>query len=272
MNKETDEPNSPINLPIEEAVDRHFGISHITLARIARADFSLSFDQHSDNMAALAKFIESNLKKALYAIFLDSLAIDAYPQEKINSKRFTSFIANFCSWPDCNRVSLPHLVALLRQTKDEKYETLKEFIASLASPFVEQERVTLDHDPHLNDILTIWPKGKRGPEGLCGYFPKQLSHAYLFYYYRNSLIHEMRSPGISMEKPEDNTPFYVNTSKLTPFIAPDWFLVYPLGFFYDMCAKALDNLNSHFIKSNCHPSSISAAWDRLLFPYFVERR
>lgn len=78
------------------------------------------------------------------------------------------------------------------------------------------------------------------------------SHDSLFYLYRNSLVHEIRSPGFAFEDEGDMEPYYHSCSQLDidqagqSFMGNErWELVYPTEFFLTLVDQTMDQFETY---------------------------
>ena len=81
---------------------------------------------------------------------------------------------------------------------------------------------------------------------------ESLKHVHLLYTYRNSLIHELRNLGYGLEELSlGKEPSY---HSMTMEDGKDtWQLVYPLGFFENICETCIINLKEYLILNNIDP-------------------
>src|SRR5688572_14330132 len=64
-------------------------------------------------------------REVLYVAILDALSKSVMPHRDINTERFIYFLKRFCRWPEGDRVSLPHLMALVKINPDPAFEKLR---------------------------------------------------------------------------------------------------------------------------------------------------
>ena len=185
--------------------------------------------------------------KTLCVCMLDVLAKAAYRSNE-NRKRYTKLLRDFSGWPHVERVSLPYLDALLRKYPEVPCDELRDLV---------RERFTwrtgfcptLDHDPDFGEVSEGWPKLKK-PFGSIR--AEDLRHDALFYRYRNSLVHEIRSPGFAFEEEEDREPYYHSFSPLCidhagkSYLGKEkWQLVYPTQFFLALVDRTMDRFERY---------------------------
>jgi len=191
-------------------------------------------------------------RKILYSGLLDALSRTAAHPKKGNRERIVDFVRIFCGWPNCEKISLPHLARLLEKVPDPAFSDLRQYAFTLFDQWDEGEVISLDKDPDFQEVERHWPKNIPKPfEDIQIEF---LQHANLFYRYRNNLVHELREPGYGMEFPEDAEPFYHSmmdgdTQENT------WELVYPLGFYEKLCETAINNLKDYYMNDRIEPYS-----------------
>ncbi len=178
-------------------------------------------------------------RKVLYSSVLDALSRTTSHPKKGNRERITEFMRIFCNWPNCEKISLPHLMRLLEKVPDPAFSDLRQYAFFLLDQWGEGEIIFLDRDPDFQDVKKHWPKDIQKPlEDIQIEF---LQHVNLFYRYRNSLVHELREPGYGMEFKGDPEPFYHSMTE-TESKSETWELVYPLQFYDRLCEAAINNL------------------------------
>ncbi|MBT9613137.1 MAG: hypothetical protein IV108_07720 [Burkholderiales bacterium] len=199
-------------------------------------------------------------KKTLYVAALDALARSAYPQIKGNKERFVKFIGQFGSWNDANRVSLPHLAALMSKAPDPAYSRVREYTLAELTKWGEGQEVPLSRDPPYDTIHKMWPSEKGAPSPLVKVSLKSLQHIYLLYTFRSSAVHELRGLGYGVEIDNDKEPYYLSCT--TSFEPEDtasnsgvkaWELTYPLRFFEMLFDRSLIQLEEHLKKDRLNP-------------------
>ncbi len=198
----------------------------------------------------LADFRESDqlFRKILYVSIIDTLAKTALRKCTRNRQRVVSLVRKFSGWPDYNRVSLPHLVRLLEKQKDPKFTEVKDYAYSLLSNWGPSEIVSLSRDPDFDEVNALWPDNST----VNGIGLDYLSHASLFYTYRNSLIHELREPGHAIEGVlKSEQPFY--HSMIDKMDQESWELAYPMGFYRKICTNFLQRLGEYYVSEELNP-------------------
>ena len=198
-------------------------------------------------------------RKLLYVSILDTLAGSVMPKRDKNRDRFIYYIERFCRWPDGERVSLPHLVELLRRNPDPAFEKLRKWgqKAFKQLPVHGGALMPISHDPLFKDVKAQWPGSTEHRTPLEGVDLVSLKHTHLLYAYRNVLVHELRTPGYGMEFGEhDENPFYHGMStvgKSGERLRATVELVYPWRFLHGLCDSSLDQLRNYFITNKLNP-------------------
>jgi hypothetical protein len=216
------------------------------------------FKKQLDEIKALQTEHAELYRKLLYVSVLDSLAGSVFPRRR-NRDRYIDFLQRFCSWPDGNRVSLPHLVQLLRKNPDPAFQNLREWTLAKFKvlPVHGGSLMPITHDPLFDEVKREWPVSKEHRTPLEGIDLVALRHFQLLYVYRNSLVHELRTPGYGMEfGNNDKYPFYHGMStvgKDGAFIGTTIELVYPWRFLHFLCETALDQLNQYCLSNELNP-------------------
>jgi hypothetical protein len=195
----------------------------------------------------------------LYASVLDTLAGSVLPKRRSNRDRFVYFIQRFCQWPDGERISLMHLVQLLRKNPDPAFEMLRKWALEefRRLPVHAGQLMPISRDPSFDEVKSKWPVQKEHLTPLEGINLISLKHSHLLYAYRNTLVHELRRPGYGMEFGKDYTePFYHHMSTLEDGkigIESTVELVYPRRFLHRLCDTALVQLKQYFLANELNP-------------------
>ena len=220
--------------------------------------FTGYFKNQVEEIASIESGHSELYRRLLYASLLDTLAGTVMPR-RLNRERFVHFVKRFCHWSDGNKVSLSHLVQLLRKNPDPAFEKLRKWaISEFKDLSVHAGRLMLiDEDPCLDLVKKNWPVQKEHRTPIEGIDLVALQHYQLLYHYRNTLVHELRTPGKGMEfGVDDLAPFYhlmstvddnleINTSSIE--------LVYPWRFLKGLCETALEELQKYYSKNEINP-------------------
>ena len=196
------------------------------------------------------------LKKNILVSILDAVSKTTSNYADNNRERFTGIVAHFGDWPNHTRVSAPHISYLLRRLQSPAYEKAREFITQTILKNSDGRLITLSNDPELDDVNTIWPVSAE--QRIVGQFSlSSFTHLNLLYFYRNSLVHELRELGHGMEfNAESDEPFYHG---MTPVEADGSIgdrsleLVYPLGFYFRLTETAIDNVETYLRQNRIDP-------------------
>lgn len=194
--------------------------------------------------------------RILYMALLDAISRTVLAQEG-NKERIIQFVSGFCDWPECNRVSLPHLCRLVGKRVDAQFASLRDFAIRNISKWIPSEKVLLSRDPEFTEVEKLWPRD--GDKIICidGIWPQRLQHAYLLYVYRNYLMHEYRMPGRHVELWKDSEPYYAYLieyeDETSSELKRSWELQYTARFFQRLCGTGLTNLEKHFITNEIDP-------------------
>ncbi len=194
-------------------------------------------------------------KKILFCSVLDALSRSIYPQ-KAPRDRFTSLVKRFGRWSHHDRVSLPHLARLLQLIPDPSFEKLRKIsLERLASWLPLWNDVKLDQDPKYDEFSKYWPKSDENRMPIQKICLASLTHIQLLYSHRNSLVHELRTPGNGIEMGTDE-PFYHDMSTFSHAGEPPLEtieLVYPVKFFEHLCNTVLDELKQYLGENHLNP-------------------
>lgn len=189
-------------------------------------------------------------RKILYLGVVDALSKSVTLPKTGNRERITSFLQYFSDWEYQDRISLPHLVRLLTKIPDPQFSELREYTFGLFDQWHSGEVIRLDRDLTIDEVKRRWPRNV--PKPLEDIQIEHLQHVNLFYRHRNSLVHEMREPGYGMEFRENEAPFYHSMGNLNDE-SYFWELVYPTGFFHQLCVTGIQMLREYYIRGRIDP-------------------
>ena len=226
--------------------------------------FVAHFSQELDQVEAISGPSARTFRKALAVSLLDALSIStSSPRQsprQYNRERFTNFVRTFSDWPDGKRVSLPHLVQLLRRNPDPAFEVVRRKATDMLTSWTPMHGtvVSIAEDPLPSVFETDWPRKPDMRAPLEGVTLERLTHYDLFYAYRNGLVHELRQPGYGFGSGHYDFPHY---HELTTFSYGDRDtpgtetieLVYPDVFILNLCRTAIVNLRDYLIRNKLNP-------------------
>lgn len=213
-------------------------------------------------------------KRLVYASILDAISRISCPSNRSNHDRVVNFIKDHCSWTDCNRVSLTHLLRLVGEKPESEYQPLKEFASQRISQWTPASKILISRDPLISEIELLWPKNADGSlqrirmnkiNGnqkdddlkIPGIGLYELQHCHLLYTYRNSLIHEFRPVGRHVELWDDAEPYYAYLTEYqnenSRRLVHTWELQYTTRFFKSLCVSGLNNLNTYLETNSVDP-------------------
>lgn len=195
-------------------------------------------------------------RRILYIAILDAISRTVFTNER-NRDRFVQFIGNFCDWPECNRVSLPHLYQLVRNKHEPEFAPLRDFANQSTSQWIPATKIPLTRDPDITDVEKVWPYADGKPLSIDGVWLNWLQHRHLLYSYRNSLIHEFRTLGRHAEIWDEDEPYYTfvttDRGENSSGLERSWELQYTAKFFKRLCVSGLSNLEKHFKENRIDP-------------------
>ena len=192
-------------------------------------------------------------KKVLYVTTIDTLAgfrfhKSAYPHLfRQNRERFTRFVKEYGSWTEGDFVSLPFLKDQLGELKLLN-RPLAQHINKKLAPFSTQSPCFADGgvlvsamDELASDLL-VHATTEKEEEAINDY-----QHLSLLYRYRNSLVHESRTPGGAAEFDVTN-PYYHGYIG-----SPTWHLAYPIGLFEGLLKRSLARFRAYLVDNSIDP-------------------
>jgi hypothetical protein len=193
-------------------------------------------------------------RKLALAALIDGYSRYLYPR-KGSRERYVAFVRQCGNWPNADRVSQTHLLALLRRSPEPEFDSLRAHVRENVAGWKSGDFIPLDRDPTLAGVCQRWPKAKDYREPLAGVKTERLTHASLLYAYRCSLAHEMKAPGFSWDVSDRDEPFYISGSDNLENgeWKERWMLVYPLALFRMLVLNCLSGLEAHLMASEIDP-------------------
>jgi hypothetical protein len=194
----------------------------------------------------------------VYVALLDSLGRAVMPHRSSQHERFVAFVQRFCRWGDGDRVSVPHLLQLLRRNPDPAFESLRTWTSTKfkGMKLLSGQITPISDDPTFDDVKRVWPISKEHRTPIEGVSLESLQHYELLYAYRNSLVHELRELGYGMDfiGDDDTTPYYhsMHTDEGGALVETAE-LVYPAGFLRNLCVTGIDELRDYFLRNELDP-------------------
>jgi hypothetical protein len=211
-----------------------------------------------------------NAKILLCSIF-DSLSKSRFPSGIKNGDRYKKTVVECTDWCDCERISLLHLVRAFEVsgTIPPAFEPLRKWASDeFVKRFPTTKRLIGCHspvrkDPLLSEVQKYWPTDKINFLGVkVNVRLEHFQHKHLLWLYRNSLVHEYRTPGRGSERTArlETDPYYQEVSNISE-LSPDfgmkftnrWELVYPTGFFLQVARSALSSIAEFHKQKNTSP-------------------
>lgn len=197
-------------------------------------------------------------REVLYVATIDALSKAVMPQRESNRDRFIYFLRRFGRWPDGERVSLPHLTALLRLNPDPAFEGLRKWVFDKYSnlPALHGELMPISQDPTFEDVKAHWPGSSEHKMPIQGVDLDALTHYRLLYAYRNMLVHELRRPGRGWDFKEGDDPYYHGLTDLGDDSRPMSVtveLVYPWKFLHRLGETTLAQVGEYCKANDLSP-------------------
>lgn len=204
---------------------------------------------------ALSTKSQGLFQHILYLGILDALSKCVYPH-KGNHDRLTGLVLRFSGWPHAKRISLIHLIQLLRKVPDPEFDSLREFakheLESMGFPLGNLP--TLDKDPEYELVRSKWPK-QVPLEVIRGIHLESLQHINLLYTFRNSIVHEMRTLGKGFDLADKSEPYYLNMLNIESeeINYESIELVYPSKFLEGLCTSCIEGVRQHLLQNDLNP-------------------
>ena len=184
----------------------------------------------------------------LYVSLMDCLSGIRYPELRDSGRhkdKFIKLIDEYSSWDKKDFVSVPILKERLKFIKGftKVKRNIKKILEQCKGYY--GRTIGIDEvDKHIDVFLPL-TKNKLELRLL-----EETRHKYLFYKYRNFVIHEFRQPGYAMGTFGEGSkePIYHG------YIGKNtWVLLYPVGFFQKVAECSVCNLKRYFKKNRINP-------------------
>lgn len=216
------------------------------------------FTSQIDEIGQLQSAHGELYRKLLFVGVLDTLAGTLMPRRK-NKDRFIGFVQRFCKWPDGDRVSLPHLVQLLRKNPDPAFGHLRKWALDKYNrlPVHSGALMLISEDPLSEEVRREWPASAEHKTPIEGIDLAALTHVSLLYTYRNALVHELRMLGYGMDFADRrDEPYYHGSSQIgedPALILKTVELVYPWRFLQTLCLTGLEEARNYLTENGLNP-------------------
>jgi len=206
--------------------------------------FSSYFIEQVNNIIKIRNRL---FQKILLSVVIDTLARVLSKGNYDNKTRFVRFIKECAEWNDCDKISIPMLYHTLDRNNYVLNDNLKKEVEKRFSMIGYGTIHRLNIDPYFNEIEYLI-KSSDERKLICN-----MSHATLFYTYRNTLVHEFREPGHGMEISNNNeSPYYLGMNHLDNN-RETLELVYSTSFFIRVTRDSIENLKRFLQKENDNP-------------------
>jgi len=178
-------------------------------------------------------------RKIIYLVAIDSFSKAAFSKIKRSRERFITFIDECSNWDDKDRVSIP----LLRYRFEDVNMNSGHLYKRAFHWFTirrKAENPKSDSDPWFNQVVKLANSNEK-------FHVEKTQYKELLWAYRNSLVHEFKVPGKSMDIWGWETPYYVDV------INGNWQLVYSVNFISWLCHSCLRGVKNYLITRNINP-------------------
>lgn len=184
-------------------------------------------------------------KKMICITIIDTIAKTKYPKDD-NRDRFCKLLSDISKYDFWNKVSPLMLYKRKGKTNKEILNLFNNWNSFANSTGVSK-------DPDINSICTIGNK-----------IIEKSTHKRLIYHYRCCMIHEFKRPdgGSQYDTKIDRLPLYVkqpviefkdNLKKVFNTNSKSIKLIYPLGFFIDLCDEILIHARNYYLENDMNP-------------------
>lgn len=215
------------------------------------------FSREIEQIRAIAGPSAETFRKVLAVSLLDALSASVMRRPN-NRERFVGFVKEFCEWPLGAKLSLPHLAQLLRRNPDPAFSAARLRAFSLLRPWQRPlgNPVYLSEEPDLSDFESLWPRSKEHRQPLEGLTLERLTHYELLWFYRNGLVHELRSVGQGIDFGDELQPHYHQLTTIVSREGPDiesLELVYPSSFLLGLGESGVAGICRYCLANDLDP-------------------
>lgn len=194
----------------------------------------------------------------LYTALIDTLSKSVCKQFNWqgNRQRFAGVVEKFSDWAEKDRISLPHLVQALTIGRIASTAIICDYAFSEIKKWQDPwGPIPINKDPEISQIKELL--SEVDPTTIFRrYGWEQITHNYLLYSYRNSLVHEFRKSGYGMESMVDDYPAYHDLHTVEHLNRPSkvtFELVYPRPFLFHLCKTIIGNLGNYLKANKINP-------------------
>ncbi len=196
------------------------------------------------------KFAEVTCKSILLCSILDTLSKCVYNNVTFNRDRFVYFVDDFSGWPYRDKISLIQLRDFVDRETDIKYERTKSFLRERFKNLRPGDVYKASNDLVLADI----PHLKIIEDEV-----RQFTYSSLLYKYRNSVVHEFKTPGSGVDFGHLNELYYHHMRHFE--VADDtnllqkttWELVFPIIYLSDLVLQSITNTQAYCQEHSINP-------------------
>ncbi|HVN47442.1 MAG TPA: hypothetical protein VMU30_01340 [Bacteroidota bacterium] len=195
-------------------------------------------------------FSPAACESILLCSMLDTLSKCVYDYLASNRSRFVCFVDDFSGWKCRDRISMVQLFYFLQKQDHLKYAKTKEFVGRRIAGLISGTIYKASEDLLLSDI--IYPK-------VIEEEIRQFSYSNLLYKFRNSLVHDFKTPGAGIDFGDLDEAFYHHMSHYdyvdeTPVLVDSsWELVFPAKYLESLVSQSIENLYSYCVSNKLNP-------------------
>ncbi|MBU1298243.1 MAG: hypothetical protein KKB77_03755 [Bacteroidetes bacterium] len=206
-------------------------------------------NRHDGILTTQFKLDDVVCKSILLCSIIDTISKCVYDTLS-NREKFTFFLDDFSGWPHRDRISLVQLHYFLEKETDIKYEQTKSYVESRFKSFAPG----LVHHPNNDEHLSQIPHLKSIESQI-----RKFSYARLLYKFRNSVVHDFKTPGSGMDFGDIEDVYYhsmghyeLQNDKYV-LIRSTWELVFPIKFLSKLVLQSIANLKSYCTTHSINP-------------------
>jgi len=187
---------------------------------------------------------------ALLCSILDTLSKCIYNEVPLNRDRFVYFIDDFSGWAYRDNSSLIQLRYFVEKETDLKYERTKSFLKERLKDLKPGDVYKASNDLFLTDI----PHLKIIEDEI-----RRFTYSNLLYKYRNSVVHEFKTPGSGMDFGYIEEVYYHHMGHIelksdTHVLAEStWELVFPMNYLSNLVLQSIANTRAYCEKHTINP-------------------
>ena len=189
-------------------------------------------------------------QSVLLCSMLDTLSKCVYDYLTTSRARYVCFADDFTGWKYRDRISLIQLFYFMEKENHLKYAETKAFLNARIAGLVSGNIYKASEDLLLSQI----PYPKVIEEEI-----RHFTYSNLLYKFRNSLVHDFKTPGSGMdlggiaEAYYHHMAHYEYIEEAPVLVNQTWELVFPVSYLVELVKQSIENVRTYCISNKINP-------------------